>query len=386
MRNFFISVVLILSALFYMSINSCSAIEDIKEIKKSIKFIYLNGSNANNEKARLDYTKGAYAMQKAIKQTFEQDKFICEKLLLNNTYTIDQEPEVFFWGFQSRKELSSVNDTLSIAKLVSPRIAQSLRSLLAHCMHDAVWVQKGYNMPRVINQLHKSVLEANNQGKKIVLSGHSAGSFVTYEYILHKLKAIDIKNLDKNNLDNFSSYCTCLDAIIDSKLGYQLANGRLILNPDKEQRKKAYLNLELYTSNSCAPDNSIAGIINFGSPLALFYSSQISGNLASSSLYQFYFVKYLQKNNIFFLTINYADDPIGFPVGNNLSASDIEMEFNKNLDKDGQGFMYNYSSKKSPATFVGSHFSYWKYPQKYADMAKEAYIKGYMNFYSKLDI
>ena len=163
----------------FISTNVCFA-NDVIETKKIVKFIYLNGSNANSENAREYYTKGTCRLQKEIKTVFENDKFISKYMLEDGNYKIDDTPEVLFWGFQSQKSLNAVNNDFAIASLVSPKIAQSVRRVLSHCLHDAIWVQKERNMQRVIKQLHRMVLESDKNGDKVVLLGHSAGSFVTY--------------------------------------------------------------------------------------------------------------------------------------------------------------------------------------------------------------
>jgi hypothetical protein len=58
------------------------------------------------------------------------------------------------------------------------------------------------------------------------------------------------------------------------------------------------------------------------------------------------------------LTVNFADDPVGFSVSRNISKSDIEMEFNTTLSPDGKGFIYNYSKTRSTGMFATAHFAY----------------------------
>ena len=364
-----------------LSYSAAQAIEDNNTTKNSIRFIYLNGSNANDEKARQDYTDGVFKTQKQIKLIMENDETISKNLLENGKYTINERPSILFWGFQSQKSLNAVNNDLAIASLVSPKIAQSVRKLISHCLHDAIWIQKDHNMKKVMDQLHRMVIDAHEQGEKVILLGHSAGSFVTFNYLLHKIKAVDIDTLmDRKAISNHE-HCTCADAIIDSKLGYQLANGNIVLDVDRLSKDEIYKRLDRFSEKSCMPDNTVAGIINFGSPLSLFYPDIAGGDSLVSEKQQFAFVKHILEDNIFYLTVNFADDPIGFPVGRNGTAQDIEMQFNSSIDKNARGFLYNYSSVKSPATFASAHSSYWKHPKKFAKMCKDAYIKGLQNFY-----
>ena len=380
-----ILILIVLQLFFFFSVINASMASETIENNNSIRFIYLNCSNANSEKAKMDYTQGVSAIQKQIKTTFENDEFISKYLLEDGKYTIKEKPEVLFWGFQSQKSLNAVDDDLAVASLVSPKIAQSVRRLLSHCLHDAIWVQKDRNMQKVLTQLHRMVLDANKNGEKVVLLGHSAGSFVTYNYLMHKLKAIDLEMFFcVSDSTNKHEHCTCVDAIIDSGLGFHLMNGSIVLNPNEKQFKDAYSKLDYYTKTSCMPENSIAGIINFGTPLSLFYTDVVGGESLMTNEQIFSFFKHMQEDNIFLLTVNFADDPIGFPIGRNITAQDMEMEFEKTLSRTARGFMYNYSSVKSPATFASSHSSYWKYPKKFSNMCKDAYKKRLQNFYGTL--
>lgn len=342
-----------------------------------VKFIYVNGSNSNDEIAKTAYINGFHSLHKELKKVFENDEFISKHMLKNNNYVIDENEEVLFWGYQSKKDLEDINDNLVASKKVSPIIVQHLRSFLAHCMHDAIWIQRDYNMKKVIDQMHKNVMQAYKHNQKIVLLGHSAGSFVTYEYLLHKAKAVNLNFLTGKDENKY----TCLDAVIDSGIGYQLSNDKVIKNPNEKMFQEGYNNIDKYTECSCIPDKTVLGVINFGSPLSLFYSSQISRSRENSSAYQIHFLKYMQSNDMFFLTVNFADDPLGFPVGSNVSKNDVEMEFNIILDENGKGFIYNYSKIRSKTTFAFSHFAYWKRAKRFAKMVRDAYIKGYNNFY-----
>lgn len=340
-----------------------------------VQFIYINGSNSNDENAKEAYVKGFHSLHKQMKSVLENDEDIIGQF---GKFSINDSEEILFWGFSSKQELDAIKNNLAEAKKHSPMIAQGVRSILAHCMHDAIWVQRESNMQKIINQLHKNVMNAYSKGDKVVLLGHSAGSFVTYEYMLHKLRGV---NVDLFTGKHDKKY-TCMDAFIESGLGYQLATDRLKKNPNDKQFQEAYAKLDKYTEIVCAPDNELVGVINFGSPLSLFYSSQISRSNDNSAAYQLYFLKYIQSNNIFFLTVNFADDPVGFPVSRNISKSDIEMEFDTVLDPNGTGFIYNYSNVRSPGMFATAHFAYWKHPKKFAKMVRDAYLKGYNNFYA----
>ena len=89
----------------------------------------------------------------------------------------------------------------------------------------------------------------------------------------------------------------------------------------------------------------------------------------------------MQNNNIFFLTVNFADDPIGFPVSRNYTADELQNMNSLIFSDSSKGFICNKSNVKSPATFIMAHSSYWKHPKKFAKAMRDAYIEGYKNFY-----
>ena len=67
----------------------------------------------------------------------EYSKLINEVMLKNGEYKISKEAETFFWGDRSKDELNSINSGLKISKMFSPKLAQTVRTLLAHFLHDA---------------------------------------------------------------------------------------------------------------------------------------------------------------------------------------------------------------------------------------------------------
>ncbi len=361
-----------------------------------IRFIYLNGSNANTVDDKIAFTNGMNTTQGYIKKAFESSDFIQKNMLKNGEYEIEGIPYVFFWGYQSQNDLSNVNDCLLSMKMISPKLAQSTRTLLFHCMHDAIWVQKTYHMQHVVNNLHRYVMRSYKKGEKVILSGHSAGSFITYEYIIHKMPSIKsevlIKALEKTENGTIDTFfrnhpqkSTCLDAITESGLAVYSANGKMIANQNDKKLKEAYLNLDKFTDLACVPQDEVIGIINFGSPLVLFYSD-IKDQSITINRYNKDIFEYMQKHNIFFLTVNFADDPIGFPVSKNYTADEMQNMNNLNFSDNSRGFIYNKSDMKSPATFIMAHSSYWKYPKKFAKAIVNAYIEGYKNFYPDDDI
>ena len=48
----------------------------------------------------------------------------------------------------------------------------------------------------------------------------------------------------------------------------------------------------------------------------------------------------MQNNNIFFLTVNFADDPIGFPVSRNYTADELQNMNSLIFSDSSKGFIF----------------------------------------------
>lgn len=244
-------------------------------------------------------------------------------------------------------------------------------------MHDLFWLQRQENMQTTIDALHKSIIKTHQNGQKIVLAGHSAGSLITYEYLLHKLKYFNTDILTGKNENKY----TCIDAILKSKHAYRLAMyDELLKNPNEQELKKAFARLDKDTQDLCTPDNTISGVINFGSPLELFFSCYLKTGTDCINEYQKPFIEYLIKNNIFLLTVNFANDPLSLSVAKNPTKVSLERKLDTEFEDANKGFIYNYSKEKSLSPLFTAHFAYWIHPKKFSKTAKNAYIKGYKYF------
>ena len=317
---------LLLIVLFFIFIPISFASEE-----KEIQFIYINGSNNNDKKMTEWFFDGVNKMHPNMISAFYSSEFVKSKFLNNGEYKISEKPEIFFWGDRSNQQILSLNRELSFTKMFSPKLAQTVRSLLAHSLHDAIWVSHYRNMHPVIQDLHKQVIQNYKQGKSVVLFGYSAGSFVTYQYMFNKFPNIDV--VDYYNQSDVSSEFlrfvldnkqqnTCIDALISSGLAVYSADGKLV-PIENRYTKHNYKKLDEYTCEYCIPDGALKGIVNFASPLVLFYSD-ISNPSYPFTHYNKLLYKYLLENKIFWLTVNYADDPLGYSTTKNISYKDLK--------------------------------------------------------------
>ena len=122
----------------------------------NLTFLYINGSNNNDTKMKDWYIKGVNKLHPVIKKKFEKNSTV-KKWTKENKLVIDDTPQIFFWGYDSKTDLDFVKDRLNISKAFSSTLAYEIRSLLTQFMHDAIWVQKTHNMLPLLDSLNEEV-------------------------------------------------------------------------------------------------------------------------------------------------------------------------------------------------------------------------------------
>ncbi len=341
----------------------------------SITFLYLNGSNTNDQSTYEWYTNGIKKLHPLMKSNFEKSEIIQKTFLKDGLYAIEQEPAVFYWGDKSAQQLEFVKSSLNITKGISPWLAYKVREILATCLHDAIWVQKHKNMEVILNNLHEQVKKQTDAGKQVVLFGYSAGSFVTTEYLFARTPYIKVQTFfaeHANVPEKEKAYAakhpmqdTCVDALTSVMQHDDF--GLFVENYDK---------LDTTTKDMCAPKGSLRGIVNYASPLVLFYS-----DLASKDYELTYFrrliYEYIIENDIFWLTVNYREDPLGFPASKNLTPKDVGELIGAKISDSGRGFVYSDSETSAHRTFAGAHMSYWSTSKNFAKAVVKNYEKAF---------
>ena len=382
--------------LLFLCLLLSSSVANANNKATEITFIYINGSNNfaynNRLKFKTQFEADVKKMHPQIKKRFEDDKLINELFLENGKYTINPEPVTFYWGDRSLKVVETLDKDLNSAKKYSSKIAHQARSIFAHCLHDAVWVQKSHNMHSVTTDLHKIINAETEKGNKIVLLGYSAGSFVTYQYYLTKSKSIvpaqlqfsqekkEIQDIILNN----NVQPTCFDAMLKANIiKYNPIKGKITTISDVEKFKNNYLTLDEVSKTACVNDGTIKGIIGFASPARLFYSEFTDENSDINRVSRL-MAQSLIENNVFYLTVNYSNDPFGFSSGENFTLKKLQdtKQIPQNLSKNGKGFIYNKSDNYVPRTFITAHLAYWSTPKRFAKAIVKAYNEGYTHFYN----
>ena len=325
-----------------------------------------------------------------MKKKIEKSKDIKKIFLNTSEYKINENPVIFFWGDKSKRDLEFVQKQLDITKALSPTLAYKVRSMLTAYLHDAIWVQKQHNMLPILDELNETVKAEHIKGNKVILYGYSAGTFVTYEYMFNKLPYINLRNFtDTIELsDNIKQLAqkdpignTCISALSKAKIGVVSENGNLLFKPANTISEENYIALKEATQKECIPDDTLLGVVNFASPLVLFYSDLANPDYEINS-YNKYMLKYIMEKGLFFLTVNYREDPLGFPSTKNLTIDEMEKRANIEITNP-KGFIYDNSSVWSKRSVLFAHTSYWSTRGTFAKAVVKAFTNGYKLQYDK---
>ena len=356
-----------------------------------VEFIYLHGSNCNTQKDFDAFKKQIGNLHKYVIKNFNKNDVIKETLLEESKLYIDDSPEVFIWGDRSKFEIDMLSDLLDVSKLFSPKLAQLARSIFAHCLHDAIWVQNYYNMMPILEDLHKEVLKQQNEGDKVVLLGYSAGTFITLRYILAYSPVIDpntfLKNYsvnltekDKQKMDKIETGKTCLNAMMNMDSLYLKENSKDVkIGIDKKIFFDEYSKLNESTKLACYDDKAFKGIINFGSPLFLFSSSLTNPQTELGQYSKLVIANYISRGH-FWLSLNFREDPLGFSDDHKYYAEVIEDYLNEKL-KDDDGFIYDNSTMRANRLFATAHYAYLTRYKLFAKNMAKSFSQAYKTFY-----
>lgn len=357
----------------------------------NLTLMYINGSNNNDTKMKDWYIKGVNKLHPVMKKTLEANEVI-QEWSKENKLAIEENPEIFFWGYDSKTDLDFVKDRLDISKAYSSTIAYEVRSMLTQFLHDAIWIHKTHNMLPVLDALNERVKAQAEMDNKVILYGYSAGSFVTYQYLLYKLPYINLEkwftslNADEETLKLVREnprQDTCLSALSykNGNLGVITNTGSVVLNQDEPELRENYLNIDDATKKYCAPKGYVRGVVNFASPIPLFYSDMADKNY-NLNFYNKYLTKYILENGLYFLTVNFREDPLGFPSSRNLTIEQIEDRLGLELENP-TGVIYDYSSIWSKRSAFIAHTSYWSARKVFAKGVVNSFTNGTKFLYNK---
>jgi hypothetical protein len=175
---------------------------------------------------------------------------------------------------------------------------------------------------------------------------------------------------------------TCFDALVEADLvKYDLETGKYLPNKNIEVFKKNYKELDKYTEQACFKGGTVKGVVGFASPARLFYSDLLNEK-TSINYISTLMAKSVIENDVFYLTVNYSNDPFGFSNSENFTYKKLQDNIpgfmNKRINR---GFIYNKSNNYVPRTFITAHLAYWDTPKRFSKAIVKAFREGYPYFY-----
>ena len=123
------------------------------------------------------------------------------------------------------------------------------------------------------------------------------------------------------------------------------------------------------------------GVVGFASPARLFYSDLLDDN-SDVNYISMLMAKSIIENDVFYLTVNYSNDPFGFSNSENFTYDKLKESIPNGLNRrKSVGFIHNKSNNYVPRTFVTAHLAYWNTPKRFSKAIVKAFNEGYLDFY-----
>jgi len=372
--------------LFLLCLNSIAFAKETR-----INVIYLHGSNQDNLGGAEAFKVWMNRFHADLKKNFEKNSFMKEHLL-KDAY-INEEPEMIYWGGRLHDDKAVVEAGLKQSEKASGKFPQFVRRMIAEVIHDAVWLQKNRHIAPVMKELNDKVIENYKNGEKTILVGYSAGTFITLNYMFTRTPSINLVDTFKSfngqyGLTNndillakkYANQNTCTSAALKSKVFDIDKTGTLVVNPNVKDREAGLKQIKQDTELACAPVDAVSGVLNFGAPIAVFYSELSE----EEGLQRYVVVKTMQnlvENGNFFLTANYSKDPIAVPLLN-FTYEQIANKKESKGCKNGGGFIYD-TIVRGGVNPAQAHTNYWFHTNGYTKAVAKSYEKGYKYFYNK---
>lgn len=367
---------------------------------QAIQFVYIHGTNQNSPQSHTEFNARVSKLHPQVMMAMTDEPLVKIRLLENGQRSISPQTLNFFWGDRSRIAIQAMKRNLLSPQLMTGllRLAARARKKLDYTLHDAIWLEKDSNKKGVLNDLFLA-LDTREQ-QPIVLMGHSAGSLLAFNLLIYRLPYLDIHNFATElkvdpkvlaNIEAQGNANTCLEALMSSSAIRYNAEGNLTpffkgLEPTlpesllQDYRTRWLANLPLYTKQYCLAPGRVKGVVTFGSPLTMFYSTVANPkkdeNYLTASM-----MSYLMAENIFWLHINHFNDFIAVPLpGKKQILAMITERLSKAPNLRG-GFIQNTVCMQHGANVINAHSWYWVKPKAFAQSMAETYRKGFQEWY-----
>lgn len=367
---------------------------------EAIRFVYIHGTNQNTPESHQVFNKRVARLHPYVQTALEQEPLVKAHLLDGGKLVIAPQTINFFWGDLSQDAIQALRRNL-FSKPLQGRwlnFAARARKTLTFTLHDAVWLEKESRKKEVLNNLFQAAAQENQQ--PIVLMGHSAGSLITYNFLLYRLPYLEGIDFARQLhaapqvleiLQAQGNPHTCLEALMSSSMIRYDAQGKLVpFFEGLESRMPATLldswrtqsiaKLPEYTQQYCLPEEMVRGVVTFGSPLMLFYSTVANPKFDESYLTAKMF-RYILAHNIAWLHVNHVKDFIAIPIPDEQRLLDVILNRAGPPVELKGGFITNYLLKSHDVTLFNAHSWYWNKPASFAKAVAKAYRTGYQDWY-----
>lgn len=365
-----------------------------------IDFIYIHGAAHHSEEVDLRFRKQINLLHHWMQASLNSTPEFVSGVLNDGHYRINPAPKIDFWGNERllMQDLDSVNWMLTNEMRSSPRFLVGQRERLAVDIHDLFWVGHSHRQPSLLAPLHKQVKASAALGRPVVLLGHSAGSMIAANYALYRVPFVELNELAQlpqvsqtlRELTSGRDQATCLAALFAADLIELGPDGKMIATLEGttavdhvrlDEFRRQFWSLQIgalpkYTAAECAKPGDIKGIVGFGTMAGVLLSKarDAEGMLLALLL------RYLYSHDMFWLTVNHADDPVSFSTYNEEQIPErIENVLKMSVTLSG-GFFVSAKPTYRGATFLSAHSWYLTSPSEFAKLLATTFADGYQRF------
>lgn len=396
-RPFKVLRILIVLIAFQFSISDA---EEPQSGSPVLDFVYIHGSNLNHGGSAAVFRRNVNRVHPILREEIPANPKMRQYFL--NGSTINPNPIPFYWGDQSKTEISFLQGQLNTPLFMKYKLSRVVRDKLALVLHDAVWLQKQENKQPVLQSLFETSQQSLKKDHDIFYLGHSCGTMILFDFMLYRLPYLNLSEFAHEfqystaaiqYIQTYPNQKSCLAALLNINAVRWDHNGKLVSflkdfdlnNPERyESIRSDYAQLKLSelqeaTERNCLPDDSIRGLITFGTPLVVF-NSDLSNRNKNESYLTAKMVEYMFEHHMIWLNVNHINDPLGIPVPFGEQLSVASKKLNLIINRQG-GFTWDYLTLSKGGRVYNAHSWYWHNPLPFSSAIIQAYANGYEYWY-----